>query len=70
MATDPYHHGGFGEYGYILPRSWILKLPAELTEGEATPINCGVATAMCVVGKAELARGDTKAIQGLGLLGF
>ena len=29
------HHGGFGEYCYILPRSWILKLPPELSDEEA-----------------------------------
>jgi len=28
------------------------------------------ATVMCMVGKVELARGDTVAIQGLGLLGI
>lgn len=27
VTTEPHHHGGFGEYCYILPRSWILKLP-------------------------------------------
>jgi putative phosphonate catabolism associated alcohol dehydrogenase len=70
VTTDPHHHGGFGEYCYILPRSWILKLPPELTDEEATPINCGVATVMCIVEKAEVARGDTVVVQGLGLLGI
>jgi threonine dehydrogenase-like Zn-dependent dehydrogenase len=70
VTTDPHHHGGFGEYCYILPRSWILKLPPELTDEEATPINCGVATVICIVEKAELARGDTVVVQGLGLLGI
>ena len=69
-TTEPHHHGGFGEYCYILPRSWILKLPSELTDEEATPINCGVATVVCIVEKAELAPGDTVVIQGLGLLGI
>ena len=69
-TTEPHHHGGFGEYCYILPRSWILKLPAELTDEEATPINCGVATVVCLVEKAEVAAGDTVVVQGLGLLGI
>jgi alcohol dehydrogenase len=30
VTTDPHHHGGFGEYCYILPKSWILKLPESL----------------------------------------
>jgi alcohol dehydrogenase len=70
VTTDPHHHGGFGEYCYILPRSWILKLPAELTDEEATPINCGVATVICVTEQAEVGMGDAVVIQGLGLLGL
>lgn len=70
VTTEPHHHGGFGEYCYILPRSWILKLPAELTDEEATPINCGVATVICVTEQAEVAMGDAVVIQGLGLLGL
>ena len=69
-TTEPHHHGGFGEYCYILPRSWILKLPSGLTDEEATPINCGVATVVCIVEKAEVRAGDTVVIQGLGLLGI
>jgi len=70
VTTEPHHHGGFGEYCYILPRSWILKLPAELTDEEATPINCGVATVICVTERAEVGMGDAVVIQGLGLLGL
>ncbi len=39
--TPPHHHGGFGEYCYIRPDSWILKLSDTLTDAEATPINTG-----------------------------
>lgn len=70
VETDPHHHGGFGEYCYILPQSWILKLPADLTDEEATPINCGVATVICVTEKAEIRMGDSVVVQGLGLLGL
>ena len=70
VTTEPHHHGGFGEYCYILPQSWILKLPAELTDEEATPINCGVATVICVTEQAQVGMGDAVVIQGLGLLGL
>ena len=43
-TTAPHHHGGFAEYCYVLPKSWILRLPDNITDAEATPINCGVAT--------------------------
>ena len=70
VTTDPHHHGGFGEYCYILPKSWILKLPEELTDEEATPINCGVATMVCVTERAEIGVGEAVVVQGLGLLGL
>ncbi len=69
-TTEPHHHGGFGEYCYVVPQSWILKLPGDLSDEEATPINCGVATMMCVAERSELAMGDSVVIQGLGLLGL
>jgi putative phosphonate catabolism associated alcohol dehydrogenase len=69
-TTAPHHHGGFGEYCYVLPQSWILKLPQDLTDEEATPINCGVATMMCVTEKAGIRMGDAVVVQGLGLLGL
>ena len=70
VTTDPHHHGGFGEFCYVLPQSWILKLPADLTDEEATPINCGVATVMCIVEQAEIGMGSAVVVQGLGLLGL
>jgi alcohol dehydrogenase len=27
VEQDPHHHGGFGQFCYVLPRSWILRLP-------------------------------------------
>jgi threonine dehydrogenase-like Zn-dependent dehydrogenase len=69
-ATPPHHHGGFGEYCYILPQSWILRLPDGLSDAEAAPINCGVATMIAVTEAAEIRIGQTVVIQGLGLLGL
>lgn len=70
VAADPHHHGGFAEYCYVLPGSWILKLPDCLSDEEATPVNCGVATMVCVTERADIALGETVVIQGLGLLGL
>jgi putative phosphonate catabolism associated alcohol dehydrogenase len=69
-AEDPHFLGGFAEYCYILPGTWILKLPDELSDEEATPLNCGVATMASVTEAAEIALGDAVVIQGLGLLGL
>jgi putative phosphonate catabolism associated alcohol dehydrogenase len=69
-TTAPHHHGGFGEYCYIVPRSWILRLPDVLGDAEATPLNCGVATMIAVTEAANIRIGQTVVIQGLGLLGL
>ena len=44
VEDDPHFLGGFADYCYILPGTGILKLPDELSDEEATPLNCGVAT--------------------------
>lgn len=67
---DPHFTGGFADYCYILPGTGILKLSPELTDEEATPLNCGVATMMSVTEAAAVGMGDTVVVQGLGLLGL
>lgn len=69
-TRQPHHHGGFGEYCYILPQSWMLRLPDALSDEEATPINCGVATMIAVTEAAGIRMGQTVVVQGLGLLGL
>lgn len=69
-TSAPHHHGGFGEYCYVLPKSWILKIPNDLSDAVATPINCGVATMVAVTEAANIRLGSTVVIQGLGLLGL
>jgi putative phosphonate catabolism associated alcohol dehydrogenase len=72
LSSDvpPHHHGGFGEYCYVRPDSWILRLPDALSDAEATPINCGVATMCAVIEAARVELGDTVVVVGLGLLGL
>ena len=70
VDAPPHHHGGFGEYCYIRPDSWILRLPDTLSDAEATPINCGVATMCAVLEAADVQLGQSVAVQGLGLLGL
>lgn len=67
---EPHFLGGFAEYCYIVPGTWILKLPDTLSDEEATPINCGVATMVSVTEAAAIGMGDTVVVQGLGLLGL
>jgi alcohol dehydrogenase len=68
--VDPHFTGGFAEYCYILPGTGILRLPPDLSDEEATPLNCGVATMVSVTEAAGIGVGDSVVIQGLGLLGL
>jgi alcohol dehydrogenase len=70
VADDPHFLGGFADYCYILPGTGILKLPDALSDEEAAPLNCGVATMISVTEAAQIAMGDTVVVQGLGLLGI
>ena len=68
--TDPHFLAGFAEYCYVLPGSGLLRLPDVLSDAEATPLNCGVATMAAVTEAAAIGLGDTVVVQGLGLLGL
>lgn len=70
VEEDPHFLGGFAEYCYIVPGTGILKLPDELSDEEATPLNCGVATMASVTEAANIGLGDAVVVQGLGLLGL
>ena len=70
VADDPHFLGGFAEYCYILPGTGILKLPDAITDEDATPLNCGVATMISVTEAADIEMGDAVVVQGLGLLGL
>jgi len=67
---DPHFLGGFAEFCYIQPGTGILKLPDAITDEEAAPLNCGVATMISIAEAAEISMGNTVVIQGLGLLGL
>ena len=70
VDIDPHFLGGFAEYCYVVPGTGILKLPDQLSDEEATPLNCGVATMISVTEAADIGMGDIVVIQGLGLLGL
>lgn len=72
MSVDapPHHHGGFAEYCYVRPQSWIVRVPDVLSDAEAAPINCGVATMVAVTEAAGIGLGQSVVVLGLGLLGM
>jgi putative phosphonate catabolism associated alcohol dehydrogenase len=69
-ADAPHLLGGFAEYCYLLPGTGVLRVPDELTDAEAAPVNCGVATMIAATEAAAVGVGDAVVVQGLGLLGL
>ena len=71
LATKNLHFlGGFAKYCCILPGTGTLNLLAYLSDGEATPLNCGVATIILAAEAAQIGIRDTAVMQGVGLLGL
>jgi alcohol dehydrogenase len=67
---DPHLNGGLAEYCYLAPGTGIVRLPADLSDEDATPLNCGAATMVAVTEAAGIGLGEAVVIQGLGLLGL
>jgi alcohol dehydrogenase len=66
----PHLIGGFADHCYVQPGTGILCVPEELSDEEAAPLNCGVATMVAVTEAAAIGLGDAVVIHGLGLLGL
>jgi putative phosphonate catabolism associated alcohol dehydrogenase len=69
-AGPPHLLGGFAEYCHVLPGTGVLRVPDALSDAEAAPLNCGVATVAAVVEAAAIEAGETVVVLGAGLLGL
>jgi threonine dehydrogenase-like Zn-dependent dehydrogenase len=70
-STEPPHLlGGLAEYCYLLPGTGVLLVPDPISDAEAAPVSCGVATIAAVIEAAAIDRGDAVVVQGAGLLGL
>ena len=68
--ASPHFVGGFAEYCYITPGTCVIKVPDELTNEEAAPANCALATVVAGWDAAGLKPFENVLIQGAGALGF
>ena len=62
--------GAYGEYYYLKPGGWVFKVPDEVTDEMATPVNCALSQVTYGLQKANLRYGDTVIVQGAGGLGL
>ncbi len=66
----PYLNGGLAEYIYLRPGTAIFKIPDELSDEEAAPLNCAMGTVMNSVETIGVELGDNVVIEGVGMLGI
>ncbi len=62
--------GGFGEYIQLRPGTAIYPLPDALTDREAAPLNCALATVLDGLKAIGVKVGDNAVVQGAGMLGI
>ena len=65
----PYCNGGFAQYYYLRSPQYIFKLPDDITDAEAAPINCALAQVYEALHLGGVKLGDNVVIQGAGGLG-
>jgi len=66
----PHLNGGFAEYIHLKRGTGVVKLPDALTDEEAVPINCALATVVNGIETITLHQSETVLIQGAGVLGL
>jgi putative phosphonate catabolism associated alcohol dehydrogenase len=66
----PHLEGGLAEYCYIGPGTCVVKVPDNLTNEEAAPANCALATALAGWDTLDLRPLENALIQGAGALGI
>ncbi len=68
-ADPPHFIGGFAEYCYITPGTCVIKIPDTLTDEEAAPANCALATVVAGWEAGGVKPFENVLIQGAGALG-
>ena len=68
-GTAPYFNNAYGDYYYLRPNHFIFKLPDEIPEDMATPINCALSQVLYGLRKAGFRAGQSLVVQGAGGLG-
>jgi len=70
-STDsPHFNGPYAEYLYLRPNHTIFKIPDDVTDNMAAPVNCALSQVIYGLTKAQFGWGETIAIQGAGGLGL
>jgi D-arabinose 1-dehydrogenase-like Zn-dependent alcohol dehydrogenase len=67
----PYCHGGFADYYYLQPGTFVFKVESdELSDEVLTSVNCAAGTVMEGIERSNIEGGDAIVFQGAGGLGM
>jgi threonine dehydrogenase-like Zn-dependent dehydrogenase len=66
----PYFNAAFSEYYYLLPGHVCVKVPDEISDSVAAPINCALAQVIQGLDSGGFRQGDSLVVQGAGGLGL
>jgi threonine dehydrogenase-like Zn-dependent dehydrogenase len=69
-GTPPYFNNAYGDYYYLRPNHYVYKIPDEISDDIATPVNCALSQVLYGLQRAGLRFGQTAVIQGAGGLGL
>ncbi|TMJ10732.1 MAG: zinc-binding dehydrogenase [Bacillati bacterium ANGP1] len=69
-GTPPYFNNAYGDYYYLRPNHYVFKIPAEISDDVAAPVNCALSQVVYGLQRAGLRFGHTAVIQGAGGLGI
>lgn len=69
-VNPPYLNGGYAEYCYITPGTYVFKVPDNLSDEEVAPVNCGLSTVIQGYDSIKIQPDDQIVIQGAGMLGL
>jgi L-iditol 2-dehydrogenase len=69
-GTPPYFTNAYGDYYYLRPNHYVFKVPDEISDDVAAPVNCALSQVLYGLRQAGLRLGQTAVIQGAGGLGI
>ena len=70
VSEFPYCDGGFADYYYLKPGTFVFRVDQDISDSALTPINCAMTTVMAALERSRMRTGDAVVIQGVGGLGL
>lgn len=70
VRDAPHFHGAYGDYYYLRRGQWVFRLPDEVEDKVAVPVNCALCQVTQGLDEARIRLSDVVVVQGLGGLGI